>query len=44
MFSFFNLTIQRKNEFLQRGSKPEDKQIEKQRNNKVTLHGKEGEC
>lgn len=31
--------LQRKNEFLQR--KPEDKQIEKQRNIKLTLHGKE---
>ncbi|XP_078370082.1 coiled-coil domain-containing protein 138-like [Oculina patagonica] len=33
--------LQRKNEFLQRGSKPEDKQIEMQRNNKLTSHGKE---
>lgn len=31
--------LQRKNEFLQR--KPEEKQTEKQRNNKLTLHGKE---
>lgn len=32
--------LQRKNEFLQRNSKPEDREMEKERNNKLTLHGK----
>lgn len=32
--------LQRKNEFLQRNSKPEDREIEKERNNKLTSHGK----
>ena len=41
-FFLFNLTIQRKNEFLQRNSKPEDREIEKERNNKLTSHGKSG--
>ena len=41
-FFLFNLTIQRKNEFLQRNSKPEDRAIEKERNNKLTSHGKSG--
>ncbi|KAJ7388198.1 hypothetical protein OS493_039284, partial [Desmophyllum pertusum] len=36
-----SLKKQRKNEFLQRNSKPDDKQMEKQRNNKLTSHGKE---
>ena len=40
----FFISIKRKNEFLQRGPKPDDKQIEKQRNNKLCLHGKEGDC
>lgn len=39
----FCFTLQRKNEFLQRSSKPDDKEIEKQRvTNKLTSQGKEG--
>ena len=41
LFSCY-LTFQRKNEFLQRNSKPEDRQIEKQRNNRLTSHGRDG--
>ena len=39
----FCFTLQRKNEFLQRSSKLDDKEIEKQRvTNKLTSQGKEG--